>query len=136
MEEVIREVRYTMAQAAIASMRAVALARYNGELGPHLMNIVLGMGLWIGQHENRPFTCAKLADFLYLPRTTVGRKLDALVERGVVERRGSHFFITQAWLDRPEAIGMIREMVQIMYSACSRLSKLDMATLDNSRTKY
>jgi hypothetical protein len=134
MNPVIREARYTLAHAAIAFMRAVALARYNGAIGPHLLTIFLGMALFIAQHERKPFTAAKLAQYLRMARPTVIRKLEAMVRTGAVERHGTRYFVSDDWLDRPEAIGMVRELNQIVFSACERLSKLDVRALDTTKS--
>jgi hypothetical protein len=135
MNPVIRESRYTLAHAAIAFMRAVALARYNGAVGPHILTVFLGMALYVAQHEGKPFTAAKLAQYLRMARPTVTRKLEAMIRAGAVERHGTRYCVSDDWLDRPEAVGMVRELNQIVYSACSRLSKLDIEALDTTKTR-
>jgi hypothetical protein len=133
--DVIAEMRYTMAQASLSFMREVAIVRYGGRLIPHLHSICFGMTIFIGQYEGRPFTAHKLSQYLGGPRTTVTRRLEAMVRAGVIERRGTEFFIKEDWLDRPEAIGMLRQLFQILNSACTRLSAMDKSVLDSTKPK-
>jgi hypothetical protein len=132
--EVISEMRYTMAQAALSFVRAVAVVLYDGKLGPHILNIYFGTVIFIGQHEGRPFTAHKLSQFLVMPRATVIRRLEAMTKAGTIERRGTKFFITDQWMDDPAAVGMLRELFQVLNSACARLSAMDKSALDSSKS--
>jgi hypothetical protein len=129
-DSALRQTRYTTALALLAALRAISLVRYQGELGPNIVNIVLAMTVFIGQHEGRPFTAHKLAQYLRMPRPTVTRKLDKMVAEGVLARRGTQYFVQEEYLDRGESIGMIRELAQIIYSACRFLPKMDNIELD------
>jgi hypothetical protein len=129
-DSALRQARYTTALALLASLRAISVVRYQGELGPNIVNIVLAMTIFIGQHEGRPFTAHKLSQYLRMPRPTVTRKIDKMVAEGVLERRGSYYFVRNEYLDHGEALGMMRELAQIIYSACRFLPNLDNLELD------
>jgi hypothetical protein len=129
-DSTLRQARYTTALALLAALRTISLVRYNGDLGPNIVDIVLSMAVFIGQHEGRPFTAHKLAQYLRMPRPTVTRKLDRMVRGGVLERQGTKYSVRDEYLDRGEAIGMMRELAQIIYSACRFLPNLDNPELD------
>jgi hypothetical protein len=129
-DSALRQARYTTALALLASLRAISVVRYQGELGPNIVNIVLAMTIFIGQHEGRPFTAHKLSQYLRMPRPTVTRKIDKMVAEGVLERRGSYYFVRNEYLDHGEALGMMRELAQIIYSACRFLPNLDNLVVD------
>jgi hypothetical protein len=129
-DSVLQQARYTTAMALLAALRVVSVVRYKGELGPNIVAIVLAMTVFIGQYEGRPFTAHKLAQYLRMPRPTVTRKLEKMVRDGVLERRGTYYTVPSEYLDRGEALGMMRELAQIIYSACRFLPNLDKLELD------
>jgi DNA-binding MarR family transcriptional regulator len=126
----LRRARYTTAMALLAALRAISVVRYQGELGPNIVPIVLAMAVFVGQYEGRPFTAHKLAQYLRMPRPTVTRKLDKMVKDGVLERQGSYYTVRDERLDQGEVLGMIRELAQIIYSACRFLPNLDNLVVD------
>jgi DNA-binding MarR family transcriptional regulator len=130
MPSALRQARYTTAMALLAALRAISVVRYQGELGPNIVPIVLALTVYIGQFEGRPFTAHKLAQYLRMPRPTVTRKLDKMVKDGVLERQGSYYTVRNEHLDHGEALGMMRELAQIIYSACRFLPNLDKLELD------
>jgi hypothetical protein len=129
-DSVLQQARYTTAMALLAALRVVSVVRYKGELGPNIVAIVLAMTVFIGQYEGRPFTAHKLAQYLRMPRPTVTRKLEKMVREGVLERQGTYYTVQREYLDRGEALGMMRELAQIIYSACRFLPNLDKLELD------
>jgi hypothetical protein len=129
-DSTLRLARYTASMTMLSCLRAVAMARFKGELGPHMMTILLTMAVFIGQHEGRPFTAAKLAQYVRIPRPTVTRRLEQMAKAGIVERRGTHYFVRDIYLDGPEAVGVVRELTQIIISACNQLPKMDTNPLD------
>jgi hypothetical protein len=130
-DRLIREAKYTVSLAWLGFLRELALTRYRDDPGPHILPLVLGLALYVGQYEGRPFTANKLGAFLGIPRPTVTRKLAAMIEVGTVERRGTYYYLPEKWLDSPEAVGLVRQLTQIINSACALLSKMDIKPLDN-----
>jgi DNA-binding MarR family transcriptional regulator len=135
-DSALRQARYTIAMALLAALRAISLVRYQGELGPNIVGIVLAMTVFIGQFEGRPFTAHKLAQYLRMPRPTVTRKLDRMVRDGVLERQGTYYTVRDEYLDHGETLGMMRELAQIIYSACRFLPNLDNLELDTRKKPY
>jgi DNA-binding transcriptional ArsR family regulator len=129
-DSALLQARYTTAMTMLSFLRAVALVRFRGELGPHMITILLGMAVFIGQHEGRPFTAHKLAQYVGIPRQTVARRLERMAEAGIVERRGTHYYVRDDYLDGPEAAGLVRELVQIINSACNQLPIMSNDPLD------
>jgi DNA-binding Lrp family transcriptional regulator len=97
---------------------------------------VLAMTVFVGQHEGRPFTAHKLSQYLRMPRPTVTRKLERMVSDGVLERQGTYYTVRDEYLDRGEALGMMRELAQIIYSACRFLPNLDNLELDIQKKSH
>jgi DNA-binding IclR family transcriptional regulator len=52
-----------------------------------------------GDHDGRPFSVAKIAAYMRVPRTTVMRRLERLQSRGVINRQGSHYHLHEKTLN-------------------------------------
>jgi hypothetical protein len=124
-DRLIREAKYAVSLAWLGFLRELALTRYRDDPGPHILPLVLGLALYVGQYEGRPFTAHKLAQWLGIPRPTVIRRLAAMIKMGAVERRGKYYYLPEEWLDSQQAIGLVRQLTQIINSACALLSKMD-----------
>jgi biotin operon repressor len=61
--------------------------------GTHLEIVFIAMSLAIGQIEGKPFSVAKLAAYMHVPRTTVIRRLNQLQNWGLIERQGHQYHI-------------------------------------------
>jgi hypothetical protein len=58
-------------------------------------NMFVGACVAIGHAEGRPMNATKVAHYLDMPRTTVLRKLEELVELGLLERTGTYYYISE-----------------------------------------
>jgi hypothetical protein len=47
----------------------------------------------IGDIEGKPFSVAKIAAYMRVPRTTVIRRLNRLQSWGLIDRRGRHYYL-------------------------------------------
>jgi predicted transcriptional regulator len=76
----------------------------------------------IGQAESRPMNAQKIAHYVGVPRTTVIRTLDRLVEVGAIVRRGTRYYVT------PERLHVIASNVEntarVVIDAGAKLSKM------------
>jgi hypothetical protein len=126
-----RFARHVTSTVTLSLMRVVARTRYGGDMGRHFETILLGMAIYARQHEGRPMTAARLARYVGMPRNTLMRKLALMQKLGVVRFRPEDrtYIMDEEWLDRPEAIAMTREAVQIVISACRRLESGDLDDL-------
>jgi hypothetical protein len=129
----VEEVRYTWAHAIIATLR---LVHQTASLMPpasvaHNEHVIIGMAIWIGQHERRRFTIAKLALYLGLPRATVHKRVHEMIDRGVLKKLSSgELCYTDGWLKDPIRASNARHFAQILFSACRRLSQYDTMGVD------
>jgi DNA-binding IclR family transcriptional regulator len=56
--------------------------------------LLVSAAVLVGQVEGRPMNVSKLAHYVRLPRTTVLRKLELLIELGLVVRRGQNYCLS------------------------------------------
>jgi hypothetical protein len=55
--------------------------------------LLVGCAVVVGHAEGRPMNASKIAGYVALPRTTVLRKLNRLMELEAVARRGRNYFV-------------------------------------------
>ena len=85
----------------------------------------IGLCVSIGHCEGKPFSVAKIAAYMGMPRSTVIRRLQQLENWGVIERQGRRYFI------RPEKVNGIMGMRaykqnrHLITEAIDKLSVLD-----------
>lgn len=66
----------------------------DGNFGADVDAIFIACAVQIGHSEKRPMSATKIAHYLGIPRTTVLRKLDTLIQLNIVERVRHVYFIT------------------------------------------
>jgi DNA-binding IclR family transcriptional regulator len=65
---------------------------------------------------------------MHIPRNTVTRRLERLVQEwGVIERRGSHYYLRPEIANMPRALASYREVRRAIQRAVDELSILDAA---------
>ena len=71
-------------------MRTVhgAYAPVSEPFGTRLETFFIGLCVAVGDIEGKPFSVAKIAAYMRVPRTTVIRRLNRLQSWGLVDRRG------------------------------------------------
>jgi hypothetical protein len=94
--------------------------------------LYVGAGVVLGQLQNRPFTAAKLADYLRLPRPTVIRKLEALEQLQLATRQGSHWYFRVEHLNAPGVLAVSRRARQLIVETGRELSEMDTKVLDRA----
>jgi hypothetical protein len=55
--------------------------------------MLIGLAVMVGHAENRPMNGTSIAEYLELPRATVQRKLQELINLKVIERRGRVYLL-------------------------------------------
>src|SRR6516162_3760542 len=73
-------------------MRSVhdAYAPPSEPFGARLETFFIGLCVAIGDIDGKPFSVAKIAAYMRVPRTTVIRRLDQLQSWGLIDRQGRH----------------------------------------------
>jgi DNA-binding MarR family transcriptional regulator len=86
--------------------------------------LLIRAAVYIGTIDGRPLTATKLADYLGLPRATVIRKLQQLVQRGAIEREDGHYCTPRRRLDQIDR-GDLADLVKLIQAAAQRLTNSD-----------
>lgn len=100
-------------------------------------DVIMCAALYVGQFEDRPFTAAKLADFIGMPRPTAIRKLADLRKRGLVtveDRRYWRIAVEEG--GNSERIEQsIGRLLAVLNRTNAELSKMDGRTVaDKTKT--
>jgi DNA-binding MarR family transcriptional regulator len=69
--------------------------------GTFLDLVPVGYAIFLGQAEGRPMGLTGLARFLDIPRSSVQRRIDLLIEGGIVERRALKYEFASSALTGP-----------------------------------
>ena len=88
------EQRLVMCRLLVDIMRTLR-AHYmpaNEPFGTRIETKFVGLCVAIGDLEGKPFSVAKIATYMGMPRTTVTRRLERLESWGIIERQGSPLF--------------------------------------------
>lgn len=93
--------------------------------GTHLEIVFIGMTLAIGQIEGKPFSVAKIANYMHVPRTTVIRRLDTLKQWGLIDRQGRRYYIRPAMLNSLIGMQSYKTNRRILRKAHEDLAVLD-----------
>jgi len=100
------EQRLVMCRLLVDIMR-ILRAHYmpaNEPFGTRIETKFVGLCVAIGDLEGKPFSVAKIATYMGMPRSTVTRRLERLESWGIIERQGRRYFI------RPEKVNGIMGM--------------------------
>ena len=81
--------------------------------GTFLDLVPVGYAIFLGQAEGRPMGLTGLARFLDIPRSSVQRRIDLLIEGGIVERRALKYEFAPSALTGPRAVGAHRKIVSM-----------------------
>lgn len=81
--------------------RVMHESAFNGaSFGSTIDAVFVGCCVGLGHAEDRPMTATKIAHYLNMPRTTVLRKLDELIEANVVRRVGNFYLVAEERFDQ------------------------------------
>src|SRR5262249_62323335 len=82
-------------------MRTVhgAYAPVTEPFGTRLETFFIAACVAIGDIEGKPFSIAKIASYMHVPRTTVIRRLDRLQSWGLIDRQGRHYYLHEKTLN-------------------------------------
>jgi hypothetical protein len=90
--------------------------------GTFLELVPVGYAIVLGQTQGRPMGLTELARFLDIPRSSVRRRIDFLIERGLVERRALKYEFASSVLTGPRAVGAHRKIVSMFLSAAQHVA--------------
>src|SRR6516165_8884196 len=76
-----------------------AYAPVNEPFGTRIETFFIALCVAIGDMDGKPFSVAKIAAYMRVPRTTVTRRLEQLHSWGVIDRRGRHYYLHEKTLN-------------------------------------
>ena len=93
--------------------------------GVRLETCFIGLCVAVGDLDGRPFSVAKIAAYMRIPRTTVARKLAQLESWGFIYREGRRYYLREEKLNSPIGMGKYKRVRDILNRATAELSILD-----------
>src|SRR6516164_5192436 len=111
--------RLVLCRLMIDIMRTVhgAYAPVTESFGTRLETAFVGLCVAVGDMEGKPFSVAKIATYMHVPRTTVIRRLDRLASWGVIDRRGHRYYVNEKTINSLVGMGNYRQVRQILATA-------------------
>jgi len=79
----------------------------------------------IGDIEGKPFSVAKIAAYMHVPRNTVIRRLARLQSWGLIDRRGRYYHLHEKTLNSLIGMRSYQQVRRILSKATEELSVLD-----------
>jgi DNA-binding IclR family transcriptional regulator len=79
----------------------------------------------LGDIDGKPFSVAKIAAYMRVPRTTVIRRLERLQGWGLIDRRGRHYYTHENALNSLIGIRSYEQVRRILSKATKELTVLD-----------
>jgi biotin operon repressor len=102
-----------------------AYAPVSEPFGTRLETFFIGLCVAIGDIDGKPFSIAKIATYMRVPRTTVIRRLDRLQSWGLIDRRGRHYYLHEKTLNSLIGMRSYQQARRILSKATAELTVLD-----------
>jgi biotin operon repressor len=93
--------------------------------GGRLETFFIGICVALGEMEGRPFSIAKIAAYMRVPRTTVMRRLERLQRWGVIYRQGRHYYMEDKALNSLLGMRTYQQIRRMLSKAGQELTVLD-----------
>jgi biotin operon repressor len=119
--------RAVLCRLMIDLMRGVhtAYAPANEPFGSRLETFFIGLCVALGHIDGKPFSVAKIAAYMGVPRSTVIRRLDRLQRWGLVYRQGRGYYIHDKALNSFIGTRSYRTTRRLLRKATEELTILD-----------
>ena len=119
--------RLVLCRLAIDIMRTVhgAYAPTTEPFGTRLETFFIGLCVAIGDIDGKPFSVAKIAAYMRVPRTTVIRRLDRLQSWGLIDRRGRYYYLHEKTLNSLIGSRSDQQVRHLLSKASEQLTVLD-----------
>ena len=123
--------RLVLCRLMVDMMRTVhgAYAPVSEPFGTRIETFFIGLCVAIGDMDGKPFSVAKIAAYMHVPRTTVIRRLEQLQSWGLIDRRGRRYYLHEHKLNSLIGMKSYQQVRRILGEAAKKLSVLD--TLPN-----
>jgi DNA-binding IclR family transcriptional regulator len=93
--------------------------------GNRLETFFIGLCVALGEIEGKPFSVAKIAAYMRLPRATAMRRLNRLQSWGLIYRQGRHYYTHEKTLNSLIAMRSYQQIRRILSKATEELAVLD-----------
>ena len=119
--------RLVLCRLMIDIMRAVhgAYAPASEPFGSRLETFFIGLCIALGDIDGRPFSVAKIAAYMRVPRSTVIRRLARLHSWGLIDRQGRHYYLREKTLNSLIGLRSYQQVRRTLSRATEELSVLD-----------
>jgi hypothetical protein len=119
--------RLVFCRLMIDVMRSVhtAYAPATESFGNRLETAFVGLCVVLGEIEGKPFSIAKLAAYMRMPRTKVMSRLNRLQSWGLVTKQGHRYYIEEKALNSLLGMRSYQQMRRILRTATDELAVLD-----------
>jgi hypothetical protein len=119
--------RLVLCRLMIDIMRTVhgTYAPVGEPFGTRLETFFVALCVAIGDMEGKPFSVAKIATYMQVPRTTVVRRLDQLQRWGLIDRRGRRYYADENMLNSLIGIRSYQQVRRFLSKATEELTVLD-----------
>ena len=119
--------RLVLCRLTIDIMRTVhgAYAPATEPFGARLETFFIGLCVALGDIEGKPFSVAKIAAYMRVPRTTVMRRLNRLQSWGLIARQGRYYYAHEKALNSLIGMRSYQQVRRILSKAAEELTVLD-----------
>jgi hypothetical protein len=119
--------RLVLCRLMIDVMRTVhtAYAPAGEPFGTRLETFFIALCVALGDIDGKPFSVAKIAAYMRVPRTTVIRRLDQLRRWGLIDRQGRRYHIREKTLNSLIGMRSYRQVRRFLSEATQELTILD-----------
>ena len=119
--------RLVLCRLMIDLMRTLhgAYAPASESFGTRLETFFIGLCVAVGDIEGKPFSVAKIAAYLRVPRTTVIRRLNRLQSWGLIDRRGRRYYLHEKTLNSLIGMRSYQQVRRFLSKATEELTVLD-----------
>ena len=119
--------RLLLCRLMIDMMRTVhgAYAPANEPFGTRLETFFIALCIALGDIDGKPFSVAKIASYMRVPRTTVIRRLNRLQSSGLIDRQGRRYYIREKTLNSLIGMRSYEQVRRVLSEATQELTILD-----------
>lgn len=119
--------RLVLCRLMIDMMRNVhgAYAPASEPFGSRVETFFIALCVALGDIDGRPFSVAKIASYMRVPRTTVIRRLNRLHSWGLIDREGRRYFVREKMLNSLIGVRSYQQVRRLLSKATQELTVLD-----------
>ena len=93
--------------------------------GTRLETFFIALCVALGDIDSKPFSVAKIAAYMRVPRTTVIRRLNRLQSWGLIDRQGRRYYMHEKMLNSLMGMRSYQQVRRILSKATQELTDLD-----------